>query len=165
MSTRRSWIQWAVGAVVLLALGVGLFLRNPNREGGIRLEGQVQTASGERFDLARFRGQPVVLNAWATWCGPCRRELPMLLEQARSQSRVRFVFLNQGEGPEAVRAYLEEAHLDMPDPLFDPSSEVIQRWGAQGLPTTYFFDATGKLVARHAGELKKEQLLDYLSLL
>lgn len=165
MSTTRSWIQWTIAAAVLLAVGLGLFLRNPNQEGGVRLEGQVQNSSGERLDLARFRGQPVVVNAWATWCGPCRRELPMLLEQARAQSKVRFVFLNQGEGPEAVRAYLEEARLDMPEPYFDPSSEVIQRWGAQGLPTTYFFDAAGKLVAKHIGELNKEQLLEYLSLL
>lgn len=165
MGSRRDWIQWSVAAAVLLAVGLGLFLRNPNQQSRVRLEGQVQTASGERFDLASLRGQPVVLNAWATWCGPCRRELPMLLEQARAHREIRFVFLNQGEGPEAVRAYLEEAHLDMPQPYFDPSTEVIQRWGAQGLPTTYFFDAAGNLVAMHAGELEKEQLLKYLSLL
>ncbi|WP_018466359.1 TlpA family protein disulfide reductase [Calidithermus timidus] len=165
MSTTRNWIQWSAAAAVLLALGLGLFLRNPNREGGVRLEGEVQNFSGERFDLARFRGQPVVVNAWATWCGPCRRELPMLLEQAKAHREIRFVFLNQGEGPEAVRAYLEEARLDMPEAYFDPNSGVIQRWGAQGLPTTYFFDAAGKLVAKHVGELNKEQLLGYLSLL
>lgn len=163
MSTTRNWIQWTAGAVLLLALGLGLFLRRPEAEAGVRLEGRVQTAAGEAFDLASLRGQPVVVNAWATWCGPCRRELPMLLEQARANKHVRFVFLNQGEGPEAVRAYLEEAKLDMPDPLFDPSTELVQRWGAQGLPTTYFFDAEGRLVAQHPGEIKEEQLLGYLS--
>jgi thiol-disulfide isomerase/thioredoxin len=165
MDKTRSWIQWTLAAVVLLALGLGLFLRNPNREGEVRLEGQVQTASGALLDLAGFRGQPVVLNAWATWCGPCRRELPLLLEQARAHREIRFIFLNQGEGPEAVRAYLEEARLDMPEPYFDPTGEVIQRWGAQGLPITYFFDTTGKLVAKHVGELNEGQLLGYLSLL
>ncbi|GAA6733631.1 TlpA disulfide reductase family protein [Thermus oshimai] len=120
------------------------------------------TLGGTPVDLQDFRGKPLVLNAWATWCPPCRRELPMMLRVSEETPGVRFAFVSQGEGPAVVRAFLEKEGLAGDWFLLDPETRLSEALKVQGLPTTFFFDREGRLVARHMGELSEALLRGYL---
>lgn len=116
---------------------------------------QLQTLGGVAVDLQSFVGRPLVLNLWATWCPPCRREMPLLVRTASERSDVTFVFASQDRGNAAplVRSFLDESGLVMEWVLLDPDNVLQQRLATTGLPTTYFFDREGRLVAKHVGEI------------
>lgn len=112
--------------------------------------------------LTSFVGTPTVLNLWATWCGPCRRELPLLAEVARTRDDVAFVFVDLRERPETVATYLLERNISLKNVLIDKRGHVAQAFRARGTPTSLFFNAEGTLVKRHVGELSRAALNDYL---
>lgn len=122
----------------------------------------LEDLSGNRISLADFRGKPVVLNLWATWCPPCRREMPLMAELQRARADVQFVFANQAEGPDTIRRFLSGEGLQLDNVLLDLRGRAGGHFHAPGLPTTLFFDADGQLVDTHLGELSRARLGDYL---
>ncbi len=100
--------------------------------------------SGEARTLRDLRGQVVILNFWATWCGPCRAEMPALAEiQAQYASRgVIVVGVNQREDTGSIRRYLDSIGVDFPIAL-DPTGESNRLYRVFGLPTTYLVDRQG----------------------
>lgn len=146
---------------VVLPLGVvaGFWLLQPKAAGVEYLPAvALQQLDGQTVQLADFKGRPVVLNAWATWCGPCRREMPLLVEAAQANPGVHFVFLNISDGPAAVRAFEDELNLKIPNVLLDPEARLSDPLRIQGLPVTLFYDAEGRLVKRHIGEIDAAEL-------
>ncbi|MDE1165886.1 MAG: TlpA disulfide reductase family protein [Pseudomonas sp.] len=122
----------------------------------------LRTAKGAPVQLSDYQGQPLVINLWATWCPPCRREMPVL-EQARlARTDVRFLFVNQGESAAVVVNFLDAAGLSASPVVFDPESELARQLGAAALPTTLFFGADGQLLGSHLGELSRASLTDAL---
>lgn len=103
-------------------------------------------------------GRPVVVNLWASWCGPCRAEMPLLARAQQEHPGVRFLFVNQGEGAEAVRAYLQREGLPLHDVWLDPVARLGPAVGSRGLPTTLFLDARGRQVDAHFGVLSAASL-------
>lgn len=114
---------------------------------------ELGTLDGGSVQLSTMAGKPMVLNLWATWCPPCRREMPVLARAQAKRGDVNFVFVNQGEAGSLVRTYLGESQLQLDNVLLDPFSNVMRESGSRGLPTTLFFDAQGRLVDTHMGEL------------
>ncbi|HEY9119092.1 MAG TPA: TlpA disulfide reductase family protein [Marinobacter sp.] len=104
------------------------------------------------------RGQPTVVNLWATWCPPCIREMPVLEDAQDRYPEINFVFANQGEPPETINQFLSEQNLDLDHVLSDRQGGFGRAIGSQGLPTTLFYNARGKLVDSHMGELSKASL-------
>lgn len=98
-------------------------------------------------------GRPMVVNLWASWCGPCREEMPVLTQAQRQQPHVTFAFVNQGETAEVVRRYLAGNGLTPRNVLLDPTSSVGASVASHGLPTTLFYDAEGRQVDSHFGVL------------
>jgi len=123
----------------------------------------LETLAGGELDLASLEGQPVVLNLWATWCPPCRRELPMLAAAARTYPDVRFVFAAQAEPRATVARYLEEEGLELDLVLLDTRGSLGAAFGSVGLPTTLFFDAAGDHVLTHFGEVSSVAMINYLA--
>ncbi len=152
----KRWI-WVVLPLVGLA---GLWLLQPRAASRAEVLPSVvlMPLEGQQVQLTDFKGKPIVLNAWATWCGPCRREMPMLVEAARANPEVHFVFLNISDGPEAVRAFEKELKLKIPNVLLDPEAKLSDPLRIQGLPVTLFYDAEGTLVNRHIGEISAAEL-------
>ena len=111
------------------------------------------TVGGETLQLAAFRGQPVVLNFWATWCGPCQNEMPVLESASqRFAGEVLFVGVDQGEEPAVVAEYIEQIGITFPIPL-DTEMAVGDRYNVRGMPITYFVDANGIIRHLWVGEM------------
>jgi cytochrome c biogenesis protein CcmG/thiol:disulfide interchange protein DsbE len=113
--------------------------------------------------LQRFRGRPVVLNFFASWCTPCQRELPAFQRAAqRYDGRVAFVGVTFNERlPADARDMLDRAGVRYPA-AFDAKSEVAVDYGLRGMPTTYFISADGQLLERAEKELTENQISDIL---
>lgn len=118
---------------------------------------------GSTVRLDAFDGRPTVVNLWATWCPPCQREMPALQKAQAARPDVRFVFLNQGESPQQVAAYLARSGLQLRNVLLDARGEAGAALGHRALPTTLFFDATGRLVDTRVGELSEASLAERLA--
>lgn len=120
------------------------------------LQGKPQTLAG----LAH--GKPLVVNMWATWCPPCRREMPVLAAAQQRVTAVNFVFVNQGEHTGTVQNYLAASQLSLSNVLLDTGKKLGQQSGSMSLPTTLFYDASGRLVDTHLGALSSELLASKL---
>ncbi|GGX57764.1 TlpA disulfide reductase family protein [Saccharospirillum salsuginis] len=123
----------------------------------------VSDLNGEAFSIAELQGQPTVINLWATWCGPCRREMPAFERAQQQWPNVRFVYANQGEDAGAVTRFLDEEDLTLDTVVLDRTAGLMDELESRGLPTTAFFDASGQLVTLHAGELSAGRLQQVLS--
>jgi len=120
---------------------------------------------GRGVPLARLAGKPVVVNLWATWCPPCRREMPVLGAAQQRHPEVQFVFANQGERADTVRGYLSQQAFQLDNVLLDTNHAFSRLLGSGALPTTLFFDANGRLVEQRMGELSAATLAQKLQLL
>jgi thiol-disulfide isomerase/thioredoxin len=156
----RGWNREAVRKPLILGLAAGalaweamfgaIVMMNNTALPGVPLT----TLSGAPTDLARLAGgKPMVVNLWASWCPPCRREMPVLAAAQKSDREARFVFVNQGEDGTTARNFLSAARLDLDNVLLDPSAGLGREVGSMALPTTLFYDASGRLVDTHLGEL------------
>lgn len=105
------------GSVVWLIGSIGLSLR-PDTGQEMPALG-FPSLSGQTVQLTAFKGQPTVVNLWATWCPPCVREMPVLQKAQVDQPGVNFVFLNQGESPDKVGAWLQARNLNLGNVLLD----------------------------------------------
>jgi len=122
----------------------------------------LESLSGERISLSHLRGKPVVINFWATWCEPCKREMP-LLQSKYDQYSAQFWLLavDDAESEADILAFAKNYSLKF-DVLLDPSAEVQQLFRVHGYPTTFGLDSQGKIRFEHIGELTTEQLDLYL---
>ncbi|MEY4754368.1 MAG: hypothetical protein RJA44_2043 [Pseudomonadota bacterium] len=154
---RRPLLLGALAGALLWGGGWLAFGRHRD----VRLpEVRLQDLQGRPVDLRRLAaGRPLVLNLWATWCPPCRRELPALVAAQQQRPQALIVLADQGESAAVVQAYLARIGLQPRDVLLDPRGELATQVGSSGLPTTLFYDAEGRLLSRYMGELSLPALL------
>lgn len=126
---------------------------------------QVRRLDGREVPLRAFQGKPLVVNLWATWCPPCRREMPALAAVQASRPDLGFVFVNQGESAAQVASFLASEGLRMDNVVLDAAGQLGTRTGSPGFPTTLFYDARGVLRSRHVGELSEATLREKLAAL
>lgn len=112
---------------------------------------------GSAFDLAAFRGKPVLVNLWASWCAPCIKELPTLqqLEQTHAdEGGLDIIAVSQDTAPQgSVEAFLSERDIGRFAAYHDEKMELTSALNVQVLPTTILYDAQGKEVWRYVGDL------------
>lgn len=122
------------------------------------------TLADEPADPAALAaGKPMVVNLWASWCPPCRREMPVLAAAQQQGKGVSFVFVNQGEDGATVQRFLTAGKLELANVLLDPGTSLGREVGLTALPTTLFYDADGRLVDTHLGPLSATSLANKLS--
>jgi len=164
---------FAMGATLLAAALIGTALLP--RPGVAEAEDKVQdfvlvNLDGERVALSDLDGKGVVLNFWATWCPPCRREMPLLesiWQEYRSRNVV-IVGIDVGEPPGVVRTFIDSIGVTYPiwtdaSPSVqgvDNTNDIFGRFGGIGLPTTVFIDADGIIKHVQLGELNRAILLE-----
>lgn len=120
------------------------------------------TDGGERAldaELRALRGHPVVVNLWASWCEPCRFELPFFQRQAvKRGASVAFIGVNSGDNRDGARELSEQFPMPYPS-IEDPRQAIAARYRALGLPATAYYDARGELVLVHQGRISSEAKL------
>jgi len=112
------------------------------------------TLAGGQVTLSDLAGQPVVLNFWASWCGPCRAEMPELqrLHDRLGEAGMAVLGVNQGESPDTAAAFLEKLGLSFPVAL-DQRTGVSQQYLVNSLPTTFFIDREGVIRSTFIGPM------------
>src|SRR5690606_21735272 len=147
---------WLAGTLIVLA---------PDSD-QVRLKSEpVLTVDGKQITLNEFQGKPTVVNLWATWCPPCRREMPAFEQAQNAHPDVNFVFLNQGETASLVQEFLVANELNLHHVLLDSKGQVGGQFSRGMLPTTIFFDAKGRLIDIRMGELSYASLLQRLEMI
>lgn len=118
-------------------------------------------AEAFRRRLGSLRGHPVVVNQWASWCGPCRSEFPIFARvAAKYEGRVGFLGVDSQDVRGAAQEFLERYPVPYPH-YYDPETEVARVFrGGRGWPTTAFYDAAGKLAFTHIGEYRSQAQLE-----
>lgn len=112
------------------------------------------------MSLADFRGKPVVLNFWASWCAPCVKEMPALERVHRDLGgRVAFVGIDGRDSRRLALELMEKTGVTYPSG-YDPTDAVHRRYRLVGRPTTVLVDPGGRILAVHAGELQESELRD-----
>lgn len=166
----RSWRRPALRKPLILGLAAGALVWGA-LFGALRMMEKpmlpalsLTTLAGAPTDLAALAaGKPMVVNLWASWCPPCRREMPVLAAAQKQETTVRFVFVNQGEDAATAQSYLSSGQLDLANVLLDPDTRLGRAVGSDALPTTLFYDASGRLVDTHLGALSAASLANKLN--
>jgi len=112
------------------------------------------TLTGENQSLGDLKGKVVFLNFWATWCGPCRAEMPSMeaLHNSYREKGLEILAVNSGENQAQVLAFMTGNQLSFPVAL-DVDGKVSQAYGIQAIPTSFLIDREGKIIARLVGSL------------
>ena len=130
------------GAIAATDLPVGIIALDGRPAPALRLADM----DGKFFDLASLRGKWVMVHFWASWCGPCRREMPLLaaLQQEIGEGQPRLVLVNTAEREDDVFAFLAVVAPNLTT-MMDPDGLMTDLWQPRGLPATFFVDPGGKL--------------------
>ncbi len=144
--------------------GVGVITRQVDapdsaaRIGAIAPDFEWTAPPGKAVRLSDLRGRPVVINFWATWCVPCRTEMPLLERVARSNRNVAFLEVDLNEDGQKIRAFFDQLGLTALQPLLDVNSETARRYALASVPSTFFVDGAGVIRHLYIGELDEERL-------
>jgi peroxiredoxin len=141
--------SFAEGGEDPLFLKAGIQTVNHKKAPDFRLE----ELSGKKVELKHFKGQVVFLNFWATWCSPCKEEMPSMEALYQKFKERGFVFLTISvdyEEKKKVKEFIDKHHYTFPV-LIDPKCFTLDLYGVKGIPTTILIDKKGRIVGKKIG--------------
>ena len=163
-------LAWSAGGLIIggllsiLAWGVSHPVTQQVSTGAIGREAPelaIMNLAGGEYDLASFRGKPVVINFWASWCVPCRQEAPVLNAAARANPEVQFLGADIQDSDAAARTY--QAEFGSPYPVGPIVRGSYLRFGVIAPPETYFINSKGVVVGRFLGPIDRTRLTSYIA--
>jgi peroxiredoxin len=122
---------------------------------------QLPDLQGKLFNLQDYRGKPVIINFWATWCPPCRAELPSMNRAwAKVKNDIAMIAINVGEDEATINRFLQDYPIDF-QVLLDKDTSILQHWPISGLPTSFVLSPQGNIYYQAIGEREwdNEELL------
>lgn len=162
--------RWFIGGLVVVAVIVLVAALYPSENALDRGPAQVVGSSlppltlpvlgGGDANIRSLRGKDVLLNVWATWCGPCRREMPALAQLSRGMGRrLTVVAIDQGEDPAVVKKYVNQFKVDFPV-YVDQTQQVGTIFHLVGLPSSFFIDKNGVVRDAVDGEMTYQMMTE-----
>jgi cytochrome oxidase Cu insertion factor (SCO1/SenC/PrrC family) len=155
---------WGAPSVLQSILTIGEPPQVAPGSGGRAPSFSLESTDGRRVTLAELAGKPLVLNFWATYCPPCRAEMPLLQRRVGSLGTVRLVLINEGDSSERAREFLTSIGINQAA-LLDSDLSVRKAYGVFLYPTTVFVRADGSIAGRQVGQLDDRVLAAWLSTL
>jgi len=131
------------------------------KEGDLAPDFLLQLNDGRHLSLRDLQGQPVLINFWATWCGPCRLEMPELVATANNNKELVVLAVNVQEELAQIEPFAEDFAMTMPI-VRDTDGALRQKYGVRGMPTSVFIDKEGKVAAVWSGLLTKKLLKQFI---
>ena len=152
----------SVALFAALWLGGNLLVQNLSSSARVLPPLQLVALDAKTHVLEQFKGKPVVINLWASWCTPCVREMPALREAQQRYPQVQFLWVNQQEKPEVALKAARGFGLPEAQVLLDTRNAMAEVAGSRALPTTLFYDAQGQLQGLRVGELSAASLEEFM---
>lgn len=162
----------SIGAVLAGLVGVGVVAKmSPAEKVATKITNstvtipdfEVKDASGKLVNLKKFKGKKVLVNLWATWCGPCRREMPSINSLYKKvNGKAEFVMLSLDDDFNKAINYKSSQALDLP--MYYPSGSLPSLFQVQGIPATFIFNEKGELIKSLEGSMNYDTP-DFLNLL
>ncbi len=120
---------------------------------------EVEDKNGNTVKLSDYFGKPIVLNMWASWCGPCQSEMPFFEEACKENDDIEFLMVNMtaGDSKESADDFIKENGYTFPV-FYDVTGEASYTYGASSLPMTFFIDKNGDMITYAVGAINSEQL-------
>lgn len=152
MGRRWRFLPLMISALVLLLTGCSPGYSSTTTEERTAPDFRLQNLEGQSVALSDFRGKPVLVNFWATWCPACREEMPYLQQvyDRWTDKGLALLTVDIGEEPRVIKKYFEENGLSMPV-LLDIDQGVARRYNITGIPTTLLIDGNGIIRKRQVG--------------
>ena len=159
----------AAGLVIGIGLGAAIFfgggtgrqsrdMSSSAQVGQLFPDFEAETMDGNQFKFSELSQKAVVINFWATWCEPCKEEMPLLDEYAEKFPQIEILAINYDEPLQSVQRYINNNGIGLLI-LMDPGGKIASQFRVFGFPTTFFIDAEGIFQANHIGQLNA-QLMD-----
>ena len=171
VTLQRRILVFGIGVVLIGAIAASLWNRSPQPTESRPEVGYlapdfavVDLDSGKTIHLSELRGQPVLLNFWATWCPPCRQEMPDLDRIAKDfagKAHVLAVGADPQETAETFRNFRQSLGLSLPVGV-DSSGEAARLYGARAIPTSFFIDARGVIRSTRLGAMTYDMMREGL---
>jgi peroxiredoxin len=169
MKRKRTIIRVLVLGVIAVALGSAFYTAYSNDD-SIVVEGDVapdfilKNLQGEEVRLSELKGKGVVINFWATWCNPCKREMPLIEEQYQvvKDQNIEILAINIAESHLAVSSFINRMGVTFPV-LLDSHRVVTQRYAVGALPSTFFINKDGIVMDHYVGEMDEKILTERLA--
>jgi len=163
-----------VFALLFLGLGIGIAIILENNDkpsdeisqpviNSTAPDFRLKTIQGKNIQLSQLRGSVVLINFWATWCQPCRLEMPSIQDQyVQYKPELIVLAVNLSEPFDVVNEYVNSLNISF-DVLLDPDGSIPKLYNVRGYPTSFFIDSKGIIRIIHIGYMTESQLENYLS--
>lgn len=123
----------------------------------------LQDLSGQEITLSKLKGKKVFLNLWATWCPPCRGEMPFINEIFKENKDIEILAVSSQEDIKTVQKYIDDNKYEF-KVLLDTDGKVAREYKAYAIPMSVLIDEEGNVINTHTGAMTKEELLEFMQL-